>query len=344
MVTICRCRTDDVPDVLAFIDEHWKRGHIFVHDRALFDWQYRRRDRPGEYAIAIARRDTDRALLGMLGFIPTSHFDAALASDNAIWLALWAVRRDSAGPLGLRLLTDVTGGDPHVSVGVVGFQEGITSIYKALKFEVGELKHYVLPNPNVTQFEIASFERPPVRVVKDLGLTATHIDERNFERTVDGFDFNAGHYIPRKSAEYVGARYLRHPIYTYRVLALRRGDATLGVLVLRVATHGHRRALRVIDYIGPPDTVPGIGAVVLAQLRHFDAEYADLHNHGLDPALFEAAGFTAVDPSGRDIVPDHFEPFERRNVPIRFALNTDRPAVLFKGDGDQDRPNQRPTP
>jgi len=43
-------------------------------------------------------------------------------------------------------------------------------------------------------------------------------------------------------------------------------------------------------------------------------------------------------------VPDHFEPFERRNAPIRFALKTDRPAVLFKGDGDQDRPNQRPTP
>ena len=43
----------------------------------------------------------------------------------------------------------------------------------------------------------------------------------------------------------------------------------------------------------------------------------------------------------RDIVPNHFEPFERRNATVRFALKSERPAVLFKGDGDQDRPNQR---
>jgi hypothetical protein len=60
--------------------------------------------------------------------------------------------------------------------------------------------------------------------------------------------------------------------------------------------------------------------------------------------LFEAAGFIPVNPSGGDIVPDHFEPFEQRNAPIRFAIKTDRPVVIFKGDGDQDRPNVKPGP
>src|SRR5712692_5599584 len=106
MITIRRCQTADVPDVLAFLDAYWKPGHIFAVERSLFDWQYSRRDQPGEYSIAIARRDADQELLGMLGYIPTRHCDPALSTNNSIWLALWKVRTDVAtGGLGLRLLT-----------------------------------------------------------------------------------------------------------------------------------------------------------------------------------------------------------------------------------------------
>jgi hypothetical protein len=116
----------------------------------------------------------------------------------------------------------------------------------------------------------------------------------------------------------------------------------VGLLAARVASHGRRQALRVVDFIGADDCVPALGAPILALVRRLGAEYADVHNWGIDPALFEAAGFSRVDPSGPTIVPNHFEPFERRNAPIRFALRSTRPAVLFKGDGDQDRPNERP--
>src|SRR5687768_14590783 len=135
MFTIRRCQTSDVPDVLAFLEAHWKRRHIFTIDRALFDWQYARPDRPGEYAIAIARREADDAVAGILGFLPTRRFDPALAADNAIWLALWKVRDDMAtGGLGLKLLNEVTENEPHTSVGVIGFQPPVAAIYKALKF------------------------------------------------------------------------------------------------------------------------------------------------------------------------------------------------------------------
>ena len=120
MITIGRCQTADVPDVLAFLDAHWKPGHIFGVERRLFDWQYARPDRPGEYSIVLARRDDDRTLVGMLGYITTRRFDPALADDNAIWLALWKVRTDVAtGGVGLRLLSEVTENEPHTSVGVI---------------------------------------------------------------------------------------------------------------------------------------------------------------------------------------------------------------------------------
>ena len=125
---------------------------------------------------------------------------------------------------------------------------------------------------------------------------------------------------------------------------MRQHNRPIGLLATRVATHAGRCALRVVDYVGPDAAVPGLGALVLTEVRRLGAEYADVHNWGIDPALFEAAGFSRVDPSGADIVPNLFEPFERHHSPVRFALKTTHPAVLFKGDGDQDRPSQSPPP
>lgn len=343
MVTIRRCHASDVPDVLTFLDTHWKPGHIFTTDRSLFDWQYAVPDRPREYSIVLARRDEDDALLGMLGYLPTRRFDAALDGHSAVWLALWKVRDDAAtGPLGLRLLNHLTATEPHSSIGVIGFQEPVAAIYKALKYEVGELRHYVLPNPDVSRFELASFDRPPARAVPDAGLTAIPVDETNFERFVADLDLGTrSRQLPTKTPTYVRERYLRHPVYRYQISVLRQSDRSVAIVVTRLAAHGASRALRVVDFIGPDAVVPGLGAIVLAQVRTHDAEYADVHNWGIDPALFEAGGFSRVDPGRGDIVPNHFEPFERRNTPIRFALKASQPAVLFKGDGDQDRPNQR---
>jgi hypothetical protein len=321
MIRIRRCQASDVPDVLTFLDRHWKPRHVFTADRELFDWQYARPDRPG--------------------YLPTRRFDPALAGNNALWLALWKVRDDVAGPVGLQLLTDVANGEPHTSIGVIGFQPPAAAIYKALKFDVGELRHYVLVNPDVSTFELAVFATPQKRSVPDSELNAVPVDASSFS-TTERLDLGTRSALaPQKTAEYFRRRFLLHPRYRYDSFVIQRKGHAIGLLATRVATHGGRRALRVVDYIGPSDAVPGLGRIILDEVRRVDAEYADVLNWGIDPALFSAGGFACIDPRGPDIVPNHFEPFERRNATVRFALKSDRPAVLFKGDGDQDRPNQR---
>ena len=119
-------------------------------------------------------------------------------------------------------------------------------------------------------------------------------------------------------------------------------SAAIALLVTRLATHAGRSALRIIDYVGPEDAVPDLGPIIQAGMRRTGAEYADVYNWGIDPALFGQAGFSAIDLDGPDIVPDHFEPFEARNSSIRFAVKSSRPVVFFRGDGDQDRPNWIP--
>jgi hypothetical protein len=78
---------------------------------------------------------------------------------------------------------------------------------------------------------------------------------------------------------------------------------------------------------------------VQSLLHEQGAEYADVYNTGIDATPFECAGFRRVDPDGPEIVPDHFEPFERRNVRLWFTMKAAADARLFKGDADQDRPS-----
>jgi hypothetical protein len=262
-----------------------------------------------------------------------------------VWLALWKVRddADSAG-LGLRLLTFVTDNEPHATLGVVGFNAAVAPIYRALGFTTGELRHYVLPNPDVERFEVATLQAP-VRLAPEASLlTAKPIDASNASAETVRLQLGSRNAkAPGKTAAAFIARYLQHPIYRYRCDVLHRAGSAIGLLATRIATHGGRNVLRVIDYLGPDDAVPGLGALALEQVRSARAEYADVYNWGIDPDLFARAGFSHVDPDGPDIVPDYFEPFEARNIRLRFAIKSDRPVVLFKGDGDQDRPSRLPS-
>jgi hypothetical protein len=221
------------------------------------------------------------------------------------------------------------------------YPEPLTEPYRSRRFTVGELRHYVLPNPDVDRFEIATVHVPVQQSLENGDLSAKPMDAANAAAETANLQLGSRNAkTPEKTAAVFIARYLQHPIYRYRCDVIHRGGRAIGLLATRIATHNSRTALRIIDYLGPDDAVPGLGRLVLEQVRTAGAEYADVYNWGIDPDLFARAGFSQVDPDGRDVVPDYFEPFEARNVRLRFAIKSDRPVVLFKGDGDQDRPSQ----
>jgi len=336
-LTIGRCREEEVDAVVRFLDEHWQRGHALVASRRLLDWQYRGAD--GGYAFVVARVDGEIA--GILGYIPTRRYDPALAGDNVVWLTTWKVRDDAGvAGLGLALLQHVAAVEPHAAIGAVGFNTATRPIYEALGFTVGELQHYAMPTAARREFSLASFARPPAppRAPSTAAVSARVLS------TAADFDLllERGADVPRKTARYFHARYACHPVYSYRVLAIEDGGATAALMAARIAEHAGGRAVRIVDFAGARDVVGRLGPVVQALVQESDAEYADVYNAGIDPALFARSGFVRIDPDGADIVPDHFEPFERRNVRLWFSLKGGCSAVVFKGDGDQDRPNLVP--
>jgi len=309
--TLGRCRARDLPELLRFIDDHWKRGHLFTTHRPLLDWQHREAD--GSYSFILARRDADGDIVGILGFLPTRRFDPALADANTVWLTMWKVRDDAGDAgLGLRLLRYLSEVEPHVAIGAITPNAATLPIYATLGYRTGELRHYVrLKDTTVVS-----------------GLSRTDAETRG--------DFSP----PAKSATYLERRYLRHLVYRYDVTPIGPAHAAIAFLVTRVAEHEGHRALRIVDFVGPPESFAASGPVLQRLIEDHRADYADVYNAGFDASVFARAGFTIVDPDGPIVVPDHFEPYEHRNVRLWFALKAAAPPILFKGDADQDRPSQ----
>ena len=345
--TLGFCRANDLPDLLRFLDEHWKSGHVFTVCRSLLDWQHRDDD---TYSFVLARREHDGDLMGILGFLPTRRFDPALADDNTLWLTTWKVREDAADAgMGLRMLRFLTDTERHVAVGAITGNRATQPIYARLGYRVGELRHYVLPNPDVAPFELAAIDRAILRPREaDDALrtvAAVAVDAGDLSGGAMSFDVAGGRRsVPRKTARYFVGRYLRHPMYRYAVYALLERAAPSALMATRLAEHAGRRALRIVDYLGPAELFARAGSAIREIIGEQGAEYADVYNAGIDPGIFASAGFVHVDPEGGMVVPDHFEPFERRNVRLWFSMKSEADPVLFKGDADQDRPNVAPSP
>ena len=107
-------------------------------------------------------------------------------------------------------------------------------------------------------------------------------------------------------------------------------------IIRKISVNDHA-CLRIVDMAGNVNERLNIEGNIQNLLREYSAEYIDCYNHGIDREYFSAMGFNEV--TGDTIIPNYFEPFEKKNIDIHYASYSKFPTVIFKGDCDQDRPN-----
>ena len=340
------CRAEDLPRLQSFIRNYWSQDHILASHNELMRWQHYN---PVKrlYHFVLARHTLDDSILGVLGYIPTSQFDKALAENDSIWLAIWKVREDARIPgLGIHLRNYLAERAQPLSIAAVGLNPKTLVLYQAFGYQTGRLNHYYMLNPDKRSFHLVD----GLDGQTDSGATAAS-KKRLMPLDKDGLRSLQREYrlvseeplvLPRKSLTYLHNRYLTHPIYRYQLYATVEKDQVLGIIVIRAATFRRLVALRFVDYWGVSEGLIGLRDRLHDLLRTQDAEYMDVYNLGLAEEVFLQAGFHKLDPAGRLVVPNHFEPFEKKNIDLFYAYKTDPKYhyVIFKGDADQDRPNQ----
>ncbi len=316
-------RFDELSEIQGYIDRWWKRGHILARQPDLFLWQHG----GGECLdMVIAKEPASGRLDAILGLIRTSRY-SGLDDEHAVtWMTTWKVRDDQAhAGLGLRTYYFAKNTLGLANITAVGINNEVEKLYKALRFETGELGQRVVLNPAIT-LQLAEGAQqamsPHPAVWVSLRENHKELPPEFFTR------------CPSKNNRYLVERYAKHPCYRYTYLDIHIDGVLVACFIVRRAQHGGAQCLRGVDFFGQPSTLPMCAGNLQQFLIADESEYLDFFTNCEEP--FEEMGFEPVDES--KVVPNHFAPFEKRNITIRYATRA-KDLCIVKGDADQDRPN-----
>jgi len=336
--TVKKVPSNEVEKLVSFIDNHWKKGHALVKSRVLLDFQhYNKAD--DTYNFIVAENNETKEYDALVGFIPTSQYDSKLAENGDYWGAIWKFREDvSNGEINnvaFYIWKRIFKQPFFHSYAAIGISQIAKRIYEVSRIPVAVLNHYYIANESVDSFEIgAKLQKgnPGLSQVK------SSISEIDIE-TIDEECITAV-YRPFKSIEYLKNRYKNHPIYKYNFWGVYT-DKLNAIFVVRKVVVGGSSILRVVDVLGDLSVLGNIYDEIQVKLKESGSEYLDLMNYGIKKDVFSNMGFQLLDIEQEDIIlPNYFEPFEKRNVAIEIAYKAQYEGyVAFKGDSDQDRPN-----
>lgn len=333
MYEIRLCKASEIEKLKDFIDTVWKKNHILSRDENILRWQHFN-DAQDSFNFVVAYNTESDKFDAIMGFIPLQHFDKSLQANNNFWLALWKTDEINAKRkgLGADLLLYFQKKYNPSSIGVVGINSVVEKIYRIIGFQTGVMNHYYLINPELTQFKIAKVNNINKNISEKTNYVIKQLVNIN-----EISDLQIKQH-PHKSKEYFINRFLKHPTYKYTFYGVFSQEQLSLVLVTRKININNSSCIRVVDIIGSIKSLTSIETELIKLLKYEDAEYIDCYNYGIPDKYFINLGFKKRDDAV--IIPNYFEPFEQRNVDIKFAYKScSDNYIIFKGDGDQDRPS-----
>ena len=325
-------KISDRTSIMSFIENYWSKDHILAHDHVLFDFQHLDNERLN-YVIAL---DTKSRIVGVLGYISYGYNQ----ENHDIALALWKVIPNLSDPhLGVKLIQFLQDNLYVRYIHCVGVTKSVLGIYKYLGFNEGMLNHYAAFNKSCKNFKIAA---PPSKIkvapkeciydfseIVSLGTSLKKLYELDFYKEK----------IPFKTEEFFIRRYVKHPYFSYVFHEVTLKDVFQGFIVSREVKHDGGIALRIIEVVSQDENITNIINDFATILKDSDYEYVDIYASGLDENILTSKSYEKISGSADIIVPEYFQPFEMKNIDIYYVTTSKKTTILFKGDGDQDKPN-----
>jgi len=253
-----------------------------------------------------------------------------------VWVSVWVAAKSHNG-VGLELMNALPGLLNADVVACNNIRPNTCTFYQFLGWKAERLPHYYRLGRRRAYYlaKPLRYSLPPVQ--RDLGLA-------KIESAADLIPLGmpATPHTPRKDVWYMRRRYFHYPHFKYDVWAAQENGKLLAYVVTRTVTAqetGCAAVVRLVDFIGEDSVLPRIGAALDAILNHAGAEYMDCYNAGIPADVWLAAGFTERVEGDGCIIPNYLTPPVHENTEYYYFTNKPESFVLFKADGDQDRPN-----
>ncbi len=331
MVQIRFATIEDIPRIMKFIDEHWKKNHIMATNRILFEFQHVEND---EVHYVIAEDSESKYIYGTMGYIlmnRSEHPD------------IFTMMIQTLGGSGHELLGDEMSQflREELSVRYV-LAVGVNKRYaKAISIieenSVDILQQYYRLNDR-TSYHICKIVNKCIPdVEKSVTCTLNLLSSgEEFQACVS--ETMLAKLKPYRDSQYVCHRYFEHPFYHYHAYAIQIGGVCEGVLIGREMTVEETRCFRIVDYYGEDDTLRKIGVALDQLMKEKDYEYIDFCCYGMEESVLQEAGFLDAK-KDNNIIPYYFEPFEQKMVDIYIYCDGLSDVRVYKAFSDQDRPN-----
>lgn len=318
----------DVDNIMQFIDTYWKKGHIMGTNKGFFLYQHSMID---ELSYVINELE-DGTINAVLGYIPYG------GKNRDVMLALWKVEKSDDAMLGINMLMFLINNVDARIVSCPGINRKTRGIYEYLGYYTGKMKHWYRLNKK-DSYKIADIKNSLIPNTKDYeDYMLTKIETFNdLEKNFDLDSREKEFCVPFKENEYIKKRYFEHPMYKYDVYSVQYKGKSELVVITRVVDCNNSKIVRIIDCIGNFEHLTYITKLLDDILQTVDAEYIDFYETGIKDDIFNTAGWLDVNET-ENIIPEYFSPYECKNIDI-YYFSTQKDIVLFKGDGDQDRPN-----
>lgn len=318
---------DDIPLIMEFIDKHWKKNHILARDRNFFEWMYV--DKDG--CNFILSFDKQGVLNGIEGYIKYNNSEYPDIAGT-----LWKVLKSDNPLLGMEIgskMYEVTKARCDVAPGLT---KRAVKINQVLGYLGGKLEHYYI---------LGEQEEYNLAVVNGQAAVKRQFGNKQFVKisSINELkkiisDEEQRKKIPYKDTSYIIRRYMEHPIYSYEILGIENEQNIDCVIVGRMVEYKGAMAYKIIDIIGDFSQLMGTAQCFRDLIYENHYEYIDLYCVGVLEEYLLSAGFSKR--TGDEvIIPNYFEPFERKNVDIYYAASLSEGLCVFRGDGDQDRPS-----
>ena len=331
--------------------EYAERQKIIDFVNANFDWRLPLINRPEwfEYyycgtRLQFALAEREGRLLAAAGYILANS-----APQPDLWVSVWVAVKGENG-VGLELMNALPALTNARIVACNNIRESTCAFYRFLGWTAARVPHYyrLAPRPGAADYRLA---RPAVPAGMDAAAWRPAILPAGGDLTLDrvsgvmrleGLGLPPDSHTPHKDMGYLTRRYFSFPHLSYQVWSVHENRSLLAYLVTRTVAsgeHGEIPVLRIVDFLGEDTVLPRIGGAIDALLAESGAEYADCYCAGIPAAVFAAAGFCERRENDGTVIPNYLTPPLLENTEYYYFTNRPEGFVLFKADGDQDRPN-----
>lgn len=277
-----------------------------------------------QFALAL----TDGELAAAAGYIRASK-DA----HSDIWVSVWVAKKGQNG-VGLELMDALPRLTGARVVACNNIRPKTMAFYQFLGWHAGRMGHFYRLSGQ-DSYQLARISDAAVLPVSgDLSLELVDSPLALF-----AWGLPESPQTPHKDLWYLNRRYFLFPHLSYRIYSANEDDRLLCYLVCRVVDSGVGKVLRIVDFIGDTALLPRLGTAIDRLLHQTEAEYTELYCAGIPAETLAAAGFSERCEGSSNILPNYLTPPLFENTDYYYFTSNPENFVMFKADGDQDRPN-----